>query len=167
MRRRRAANAPAARTGEAAAADPGRSPEGIRAGNGRFFFDLASVNHIEAGPAYSTANGSLVSGERIMLGLMQMPKGTGARPHSHPNEQWIYVLEGTVDAEVDGVRSRAGPGTLVYVPANAVHRVVATPERDVLFLTAKDTSHGIWGTAADASRYGPHYEPGHEPKKSG
>ena len=148
-----------------ARADPGSAPEGIKAGDGRYFFDLASVNHVEAGPAYSTANGSLVSGERIMVGLMQMPKGTGARPHSHPNEQWIYVLEGTVDAEVEGVRSKAGPGTLVYVPANAVHRVVATPERDVVFLTAKDMSHGVWGSAVDPSKYGPHFEPGHEPKK--
>ncbi len=137
-----------------------RPPEGIRAGNGRYFFDLGSVNHVEAGPAYSTANGSLVTGERIMLGLMHMPRGTGARPHSHPNEQWIYVVEGTVDAEVEGVRSRAGPGTLVYIPAKAVHRVVATPERDVVFLTAKDTSHGVWGTAVDTSKVGPHVEPG-------
>lgn len=146
-------------------APSGGAPEGIKAGEGRYFFELAGVNHIEAGPAYSTANGSLVSGERIMMGLMHMPKGTGARPHSHPNEQWIYVVEGTVEAEVAGVTSKAGPGTLVYIPANAVHRVVATPERDVVFLTAKDRSHGIWGSPVDASRYGPYYEPGHEPKR--
>ncbi len=29
----------------------------------------------------------------MIVGLMRMKAGTGAEPHSHPNEQWIYVLE--------------------------------------------------------------------------
>ncbi len=142
-----------------------KPPEGIKAGDGRYFFELAKVNHIEAGPEYSTANGSLVSGERIMCGLMHMPRGTGARPHSHPNEQWIYVVEGTLDMEVAGVKSKVPPGMLAYIPANTVHRAVATTERDVVFFTAKDMSHGIWGSPVDKSRYGAHFDPGYEPKK--
>lgn len=142
-----------------------KPPEGIKAGSGKYFFDLATVNHIEAGPEYSTANGSLVTGDRIICGLMNMPKGTGARPHSHPNEQWIYVIEGTLDAEVGGVKSVLVPGSLAYIPANTVHQVVARTDKDVVFFTCKDASHGIWGSAVDKSRYGAHYEPGFEPKK--
>jgi quercetin dioxygenase-like cupin family protein len=137
----------------------------IKAGNGRYTFDLAKLATVDAGPGYSTAHGPVVEGERIQVGLIRMPRGTGARPHTHPNEQWIYVLQGTLDSEVAGVKARVGPGSLVYIPANAVHCAVATGDGDVLFFTAKDLSHGIVGTAVDTSISVPAYAPGFEPEK--
>lgn len=94
---------------------------------------------------------------------MRMPRGTGGRPHSHPNEQWIYVMQGTLECEVDGVKSRVPSGSLVYVPTDVVHSALATAEEDVTFLTAKDMSHGIVGTPVDTSISTPLYAP--EPKK--
>jgi quercetin dioxygenase-like cupin family protein len=135
----------------------------IKAGNGRYTFDLAHLSTIDAGPGYSTAHGPVVEGERIQIGLIRMPRGTGARPHSHPNEQWVYVMQGTLESEVEGVKSRVPAGSLIYIPANAVHSAVATPEEDALFLTAKDMSHGIVGTAVDASISAPAYAPGFVP----
>jgi len=137
----------------------------IKAGDGHFTFDLTKLQAIDAGTGYSTSHGPVVEGERIQVGLMRMPRGTGSRPHSHPNEQWIYVMQGTLDTEVAGVKSRATTGSLVYIPSNAVHSAVATPDEDVLFFTCKDTSHGIVGKAVDASISAPAYVPGFEPKK--
>ena len=137
----------------------------IKAGDGHYTFDLARLSAIDAGPGYSTAHGPVVEGERIQVGLIRMPRGTGARPHTHPNEQWIYVLEGALDSDVEGVKTRVGPGSLVYIPANAVHCAVATGDRDALFFTCKDMSHGIVGTAVDASVAAPAYAPGFEPKR--
>ena len=88
------------------AAPPARTPGAKRAGAGEYLFDLAKVNHILGGPDYSTANGACVEGDRMIVGLMRMPAGTGAEPHSHPNEQWIYILEGTFHATVGGRGSR-------------------------------------------------------------
>ena len=76
-----------------------RTPGATRAGDGEYLFDLAKVNHILGGPDYSTANGACVEGDRMIVGLMRMPAGTGAEPHSHPNEQWIYILQGTFRAK--------------------------------------------------------------------
>src|SRR3954452_10949650 len=92
-----------------------------KAGKGEHVFDLARVNHIQAGPDYSTANGSVVEGDRMMVALMRMPAGTGAERHSHPNEQWIYILEGTFNATIDGQRIDATAGTILYIPANTMH----------------------------------------------
>ena len=142
-----------------------RTEGAIKAGNGRYTFDLARLSAIDAGPGYSTAHGPVVEGQRIQVGLMRMPRGTGGRPHSHPNEQWVYVLQGTLESEVAGVRSRVAAGSLIYIPANAVHSALATPEQDVLFLTAKDMTHGIVGTPVDASTSAPLYAPGFEPKQ--
>jgi quercetin dioxygenase-like cupin family protein len=79
---------------------------------------------------------------------MRMPAGTGAEPHSHPNEQWIYILEGTFKATVGGKDIEAKPGSLVYVPANVVHSGNATPDQDVLFFTVKDAAHSLHGMKA-------------------
>ena len=137
----------------------------IKAGGGRYTFDLAKLSTIDAGPGYSTAHGPVIEGERIQIGLMRVPRGTGGRPHSHPNEQWVYVVQGTLESEVDGVKSRVPAGSLIYIPANVVHSALATPDADVVFLTAKDMSHGIVGTPVDTSISAPLYAPGFEPKK--
>lgn len=125
-----------------------RTPGAKRAGNGNYYFDMGTVESIMGGPEYSTVYGPCVEGDRMMIGLMRMPAGTGSEPHSHPNEQWVYILEGTQEWEIEGERRRVGPGSAIYVPANVVHYAKATPDRDVVFFTVKDTSHGLHGIKA-------------------
>src|SRR2546429_9615390 len=102
----------------------------IKAGGGRYTFDLAKLNTIDAGPGYSTAHGPVIEGERIQIGLMRVPRGTGGRPHIPPNEQWIYLIQRPLESAADGVRSRVPPGSVLYIPANAVHSSLATPAAD-------------------------------------
>jgi len=133
---------------EESAGRAARTPGAKRAGPGEYVFDLASVNHILGGPDYSTANGSCVEGDRMIVGLMRMPAGTGAAPHSHPNEQWIYILQGVFRAEIGGKAVDAKPGSVLYVPANVVHSGKASDDGDVVFFTVKDSSHSLHGFAA-------------------
>ena len=130
------------------AAPPARTPGATRAAPGQYAFRMTDVNHMLGGPDYSTANGSCVEGERMIAALMRMPAGTGADLHSHPNEQWIYVLEGTMRGTVGDVPTEAPAGTAVYIPSGTLHALKATPERDVLFFTVKDASHGLHGIKA-------------------
>lgn len=122
-----------------------RTPGAKRAAPGEYVFDLAAVDKIMGGPDYSTANGACVEGDRMIVGLMRMAAGTGAEPHSHPNEQWIYILEGTFRANIGGREVEAPAGSVVYIPADVVHSGQATPERDVVFFTVKDASWGLHG----------------------
>ena len=110
-------------------AEAARTPGATRAGSGDYVFELAKLNNILGGPAYSTANGTCVEGDRMMVALMRMPAGTGAEAHSHPNEQWIYILEGTFVGEIAGKSFEAQAGTAVYVPSGTVHSGKATPRR--------------------------------------
>ena len=133
---------------QAAQINAARTPGATRAGEGEYLFELAKVNHILGGPDYSTANGSCVEGERMIVALMRMPAGTGAEPHSHPNEQWIYILEGTFRATVGGQQVEATPGSVLYIPSNTIHSGKASPEADVVFFTCKDASHSLHGIKA-------------------
>ena len=125
-----------------------RTPGAKRAGPGEHIFDLATVNRIKGGPDYSSVEGACVEGDRMIAALMRMPAGTGAELHSHPNEQWIYVLEGTFRASIGGKEIEAKPGSLLYIPANTIHGGKATAEADVVFFTVKDASHGLHGIKA-------------------
>lgn len=125
-----------------------RTPGARRAGPGEYYFELAKIDKIKGGPDYSTAVGPCVEGDRMIVALMRMPVGTGAEPHSHPNEQWIYILEGTFRAKIGDKEIEARPGTVLYIPSNTVHSVKATPQTDGLFFTVKDASHGLQGLRA-------------------
>lgn len=128
-----------------------RTPGAKRAGPGEYYFDIARINEIMGGPEYSTVFGGVIEGDRIIVGLMRMPAGTGSVPHSHPNEQWVYILEGTMDSVVDGQQQLVTPGRVIYIPANTIHHATATPDKDVVFFTVKDGSYGLHGIKADAS----------------
>jgi quercetin dioxygenase-like cupin family protein len=121
------------------------TPGAKRAGPGEYYFDMAQVNSIMGGPDYSNVFGGVVEGERMIAALMRMPAGGGSVPHSHPNEQWVFVLEGTMDSTVDGQRRLVKPGEAIYIPANVVHFATATADKDVIFFTVKDASHGLHG----------------------
>jgi quercetin dioxygenase-like cupin family protein len=136
------------RTGMSSEAAVARTPGAKRAGAGEYLFDLAQVNQILGGPDYSTATGACVEGDRMIVGLMRMAAGTGAEPHSHPNEQWVYILEGTLQARIGDKQLEAKPGSVLYMPANVVHSSKATPDADVVFFTCKDASHGLHGIKA-------------------
>lgn len=140
----------------------------VRAGNGQYHFRMAKLKKVPAGTGYSTSHGGVVEGERILVGYIHKPRGTGSRMHSHKNEQLNYVLQGTLVGSVNGKRVVAPAGTLVYIPANAPHNLVAsTKDKDVIFLAIKDMSQSIIGMAIDGTMSGPHYEKGFEPKGLG
>lgn len=143
-----------------------RTEGAVKAGDGKYIFPLTQMQKIEAGTGYSTALGPVIEGERMQCGLISKKRGTGSRPHVHPNEQWNYIVEGTLRVKVgDGPEQLCGPGTLLYFPANIVHYTIATPDEDVVFFAVKDMTHGIIGKAADGTMAGGHYDPGFEEKK--
>lgn len=125
-----------------------RTPGAKRAGPGEYVFDLGRVNHIKGGPDYSSVEGGVVEGDRMIVALMRMPAGTGAEAHSHPNEQWIYILEGVFQARIGEAEIEAKAGSVVYVPSNVVHSAQATQDADVVFFTVKDASHSLHGMKA-------------------
>jgi len=43
-------------------------------------------------------------------------------PHIHPTQdEFIYMIEGKLDLELEGVQGSAGPGDLIRLPMNRAH----------------------------------------------
>ena len=124
------------------------TPGAKRAQPGEFIFDLKNINQIMGGPGYSPVFGGCVEGERMIVALMRYPAGQPSDAHSHPNEQWILILEGELEMQFDGRWQRAGPGQVFYIPAGKVHQARNDAERDCVFFTCKDASAGLQGTKA-------------------
>lgn len=61
----------------------------------------------------------LVQGENAYVGTLTIEPGAGVPVHRDPTEEYIYVLEGTGTMVIDGQTYDVGPGTIVYMPANA------------------------------------------------
>ncbi|MFL9825010.1 cupin domain-containing protein [Rhodoplanes sp. SY1] len=128
---------------------PAAKPLVTKAGEKEYVFDLTSIAALDVGRGYTSATGKVVEGERMMCGLVRLKAGEVTERHSHPNEQWTYIIEGVMHAEVDGRTFVAGPGTVIYQPGGVVHGGHAGPDADVVFFTVKDTSHGLYGTRAE------------------
>src|SRR6185436_5841063 len=136
----------------------------IKGGRGKYQFNLSKVKDVAAGTGYSTSHGGVVEGERMLVGYIHKERGTGSRMHTHKNEQFNLVVRGTLVGSVNGKKIHAPAGTLIYIPANAPHTLVASPDdEDVIFIAIKDLSQGIIGKAVDGTMAGPHYEPGFRP----
>lgn len=137
----------------------------VRGGGDKYHYPFSRLKKVPAGTGYSTSHGGVVEGDRMLVGYIHKPRGTGSRMHSHPNEQFNYVVQGTLKGTVNGKRVVAPAGTLIYIPANAPHTLVSTPDEDVIFIAIKDLSHGIIGKAVDGTMAGPEYLKGYEPKQ--
>lgn len=110
--------------------------------------------------AKATSTGAVLTGERIHTTLVWKPRGTGSKVHTHANEQFNYVLQGTLIADIDGQTLLVPKGHVIHIPAGIPHSHVSSAEDDVYFFAAKDTRYGITGPAVDGKHDGPRYLPG-------
>jgi len=58
------------------------------------------------------------------------------------------VLQGTLRGSIGEQKIEAKAGSVIYIPADAVHEMKATPDNDVVFFTCKDSSYGLQGVKA-------------------
>ncbi len=118
----------------------------------KFVHNTRTMKSRHAGGDYSTAHGPFLEGDRMIFGKITIPAGTRAEPHSHPNEQFSYVLQGRVRMVIAGKTKIAVPGDIIHTPANAIHSATVLGDEDHVFITCKDASWGIHGIKAGGAK---------------
>jgi quercetin dioxygenase-like cupin family protein len=111
----------------------------------------------------SSSFGASLKGEMLQVGLIRKARGSGAKLHTHPNEQFNLVLEGRLVGEIGGYPMEVPAGSLIHMPATVEHCTLASADGDVLFFVVKDTSHGMAGPPVDGIEDGPRFLPGFGP----
>ena len=61
----------------------------------------------------------LAQGTKAFLGHLRMDPGASVPEHRDASEEYVYVLQGSGTITIDGKAHPIGPGTTVYMPANA------------------------------------------------
>ncbi len=127
-----------------------------------------------SGPTLATGKsstiGAVLYGEHIAVALAMQAAGSGAKAHTHPNEQFNYILQGVMVSDIAAEKQTfGGKGMIVHTPSMSVHTGQACPDEDLYFFAMKDTRHGIVGPPVDGKYDGPFYLPGfgkraHEPR---
>ena len=61
----------------------------------------------------------LAKGDQAFIGHLSMAAGAKVPLHRDESEEYIHILEGSGTITIDGHASTIGPGSTVYMPANA------------------------------------------------
>ena len=159
------------------------APAGARTRNAggsrmQYVYDIAHLDAVPEEPTRaqvvprnfisgkSSSYGAALKGERLQVGHVHKGVGSGTKLHTHPNEQFSFVLEGTMIYEIAGEKQlEAPPHSVPHLPPGIVHGAIASAAGDVLTFVAKDTSHGMSGPPVDGIEDGPVYLPGFGPGK--
>ena len=144
----------------------------------QYLYDLAALDRVPqgqtslkvtarkllSGPALATATpstvGAVLTGERVVCTMGTQSAGTGAKAHSQPNEQFNYILRGTMMSDIEGDRVFASRGMILHTPGMAVHTGLACPEEDLVFFAIKDTRPDIVEPRVDGEYDEPSFFPG-------
>ncbi|NSL89646.1 cupin domain-containing protein [Chitinophaga solisilvae] len=65
--------------------------------------------------------GRFVHGERSTLAFWEITADSISPMHQHPHEQITYIVSGTFEMELDGIRHLLHPGDTLVIPPNTVH----------------------------------------------
>ena len=143
----------------------------------QYVYDIAHLDAVPEGPTSaqvvprnfisgkSSSYGAALKGETLQVGHVHKAVGSGTKLHTHPNEQFSFVLEGTMLYEIGGQKLEALPNSVTHLPPGIVHGAIASAAGDVLTFVVKDTRHGMSGPPIDGIEDGPVYLPGFGPQK--
>lgn len=83
--------------------------------------------------------------DQVTFGCVTLEEGTLAPIHSHPHEQWTYVLEGKMEFTLDGEKQLLLPGMGAYIPSNVLHGAFAVTKCRVIdvFTPVREDYRGL------------------------
>ncbi|WP_210211145.1 cupin domain-containing protein [Borborobacter arsenicus] len=89
---------------------------------------------IEWTPVRQGVERKAFSGAGATVALHRLHPGHEPKPHSHVNEQIVYILAGTVDFHIGDEVVRLSAGGLAVVPPNVMHHAEVVGDEPVLNL---------------------------------
>ncbi|MEE8397186.1 MAG: cupin domain-containing protein [bacterium] len=94
----------------------------------RFFFNREDLSQGIARTLAEGLEARIFPGENVMLSFVRMEPNCEGSLHSHSQEQWGVLLEGSGVRIQDGVRHEVKPGDFWRTPGNMPHGFVAGPQ---------------------------------------
>jgi quercetin dioxygenase-like cupin family protein len=74
---------------------------------------------------FSGVHSAMEHSAQITYGCVTLDKGVIVPIHSHPQEQWTYILEGEMEFTLNGETQLLLPGMGAFIASNVLHGAVA------------------------------------------
>lgn len=99
-------------------------------------FSKDKIEKTDAGYQYWFVDKTLAGGKTLKLSVVKPGSATHA-PHAHPEEEFFFVLEGTVEFSLNGGRKVVGPLSSLYCPPNVEHGIRNVGDTEARYLVVK------------------------------
>lgn len=99
-------------------------------------FSKDKIEKTEAGYQYWFVDKTLADGKTLKMSVVKPHAATHA-PHSHPEEEFFFVLEGKVEFFLNGQRKVVGPYSSLYCPSNVEHGIRNVGDKEAKYLVVK------------------------------
>lgn len=96
--------------------------------------NLNNFNDIEWEIVREGVKRKAYTGEGATIAINELQPGHTPKPHSHPHEQIVYIMQGAGDFTVEGEVYHLEEGGLLVIPPNAEHFIQVTGDIPVLNL---------------------------------
>lgn len=88
------------------------------------FYNFNDIPEELVTPEKSTAMARLITGTQVELAILRFNAGEGAKVHSHPQEQILYMLKGRMKVTTEGRETIIGPGEAAHFAPDVPHGTV-------------------------------------------
>ncbi|HSP87326.1 MAG TPA: cupin domain-containing protein [Ignavibacteriaceae bacterium] len=99
-------------------------------------FTLDGIEKIEAGYQYWFADKNFLDGRTIELSVVN-PHSATHKPHTHFEDEFFFILEGTADFYLNGETKVVSSMTSLYCPSFSEHGIKNVGDTELKYLVIK------------------------------
>ena len=99
-------------------------------------FDKERVKPTKVGYQYWFADKAFADGKTLKLSVVK-PHSATHEPHTHEEDEFFFVLEGTAEFHLDGETATGGPMTSFYCPSGSKHGIRNIGDTELKYLVIK------------------------------
>jgi uncharacterized cupin superfamily protein len=99
-------------------------------------FTQDKIEKTNAGYQFWFADKDFLDGRTLKLSVVA-PGQASHPPHSHNEDEFFFVLEGTAEFYLDGKRQTSGPYASFYCPSNISHGISNAGDTELKYLVIK------------------------------
>lgn len=99
-------------------------------------FDPALAESTKAGSQFWFVNKQDLNGRTLKLSIVAPGKATHP-PHTHAEDEFFFILEGSAEFYLNGTTTSVGPLTSLYCPPHSMHGIRNNGDTDLKYLVIK------------------------------
>ena len=96
------------------------------------FFNINENNQGVQRELAKGINATIFPGEKAMLSIVRIEANAGGKSHSHPQEQWGFLLEGSIKRTQGNTTFDAKKGDFWITPGGVEHSVLGGPDGAII-----------------------------------